>query len=356
MRVGTPLKIAILWQSSTPVDEVTDTLAGASRAARICVFADAVAEGDAIRRFRPLLLVLVIDSPGAEDVGSLRLLCRMLTKTSTIVVTTTAHAAAGGELARRLQVRCVSWPADRNALIDALEAARGTVASSEPQALLNLTLGISDEVNNPLQTALGHLRLLESELARDEPKLLRVRAATRSLRRIQATLDRARQLQRATELSTLLLPVDLGAILGDLMPGREFAPTVVSGDRDLLATAIADLGAVGRDLAPDNHPPTFTLAQENGAAVVRLRLASSRLADWQLPRTFEPYYLSRLLRGTSHGLKLFGVHHIVEAHGGTARARRHADGGLVFELTLPGVEVPERDPDQGQGRAGDLPI
>ncbi|MEZ5964985.1 MAG: hypothetical protein R3F56_14215 [Planctomycetota bacterium] len=339
-------RIAIVWQSATPIDPLLRALAGPWTEVRTCVFGDAVHEGDAIHRFQPRIVVVGLDAPSDEEIGALRLLGRLLPEAALVVTCPSAPPAAGKQLAHRLGAPLVAWPPQTLDLKRAVDTAAGQGAPGDAQALLNLTLGISDEVNNPLQSALGHLRLLEHELAQDDAKRARVEVAIRSLRRIQTTLERTRHLQRAAELPRQMSSVDLGAVLGDLMPGNAFPPTLVAGDRELLTTALRDLGAVGRDLAPDDQPPSFALAHENGHAIVRLRLAASRLADWQLPRTFEPYYLSRLLRGTTHGLKLFGVHHIVTAHGGRARAWRPATGGLVFELILPGADVSQRDDGQ----------
>jgi len=335
--------IAVVWQSSTAVDDLAAALADAWPGARICVYGDLLGEAVAVPQFAPQLVVVGVDILAAEAVGSLRLLCRLVPDATVLVVTAPAHADFGRVLARNLGARHMVWPTERADLARHVAAAGGGTFAPEPQALLNLTLGISDEVNNPLQSALGHLRLLEAELTADQAKLARVQAATRSLRRIQATLERTRHLQRAAELPAALLPVDVAELLRSLAPITSLPAARVHGDRELLATALHDLLAVGRDISEEAQPPRFDLVAAPSHVVVRLHVPRPRLAAWQLPRTFEPYYLSRLLRGTSHGLKLFGVHHIVVAHGGTARAHRDASGALVFELVLPAIEVSGRD-------------
>jgi hypothetical protein len=77
-----------------------------------------------------------------------------------------------------------------------------------------------------------------------------------------------------------------------------------------------------------------------GATVrVRLLVDAGRLMAWQLPRTFEPYYLSRILQGTPHGLSLFLIQLIAHRHGGRALARWAERGELGLELELPAARA-----------------
>ena len=59
------------------------------------------------------------------------------------------------------------------------------------------------------------------------------------------------------------------------------------------------------------------------------------LPAWRLPRTFEPYYFSRVLRGTPQGLSLFLVQAIARSHGGRALARWEPDGSVSLRIELP---------------------
>lgn len=333
-------RIALVWQSTTAVEGLCRVLSAAWPSTQLSLFTDVAADADAVRRLRPQALIVGDDAPGDELAGSLRLLCALLPGTGLVLATPGAGADAGTRITRRLGGALLVLPADAAAVTAALGAARRAEAASEPQAMLSLTRGIADEVNNPLLAALGHLRLLENDLAGDESKLAKVKAASRSLRRIQSTIDRTRELQRSGDLGErrgTLLPVDIGGLLGELLPGSTFPQTFVLGDRDLLRVALRDLGVVGRDLAGDGPAPAYRIVRLDGDTAVSMDVAAPRLAAWQLPRTFEPYYLSRMLRGTSHGLSLFAVQQIVAAHGGVARARRRPDGGVGFELLLPSV-------------------
>jgi signal transduction histidine kinase len=340
--MDTSARIAVVWQSGTPVDNLCSAVRAARPQAEVSVFRDPVAEGDALRRLRPRLLIVATDMPGDDDALRVRLLCATLPNPALVLATQHERAAAGASLARRLGGVLLMLPADTDAVGAALSSAQRAQAASEPQALLSLTRGLADEVNNPLLGALGQLRLLESELAGAETQLAKVMAATRALRRVQRTLERTEVLKRCDELRAAeagWLAVDLGALLGELLAGSTFPALTVRGDRELLRVALRDLGIVGRDLAGDEPQPAFRLVREGADVVVRMDLVRTRVPAWQLPRTFEPYYVSRLLRGTSHGLALFAVQQIAGAHGGLARAQRRDDGGLRFELLLPAASA-----------------
>ena len=79
----------------------------------------------------------------------------------------------------------------------------------------------------------------------------------------------------------------------------------------------------------------FVLSRLQAAVRLRLQITGAGLEDWRLPRTFEPYYLNRLLRGSSQGLSLFLVQTAVHGHRGQATARRLPDASLALDLSLP---------------------
>ena len=298
-------RIALVWQCTTPVADLCTALCAAQPDARVTTFVDLITDGDALRRLRPHVLVVAVDAPSEELAGSLRLLSALLPGAGLVLATPQAQEEAAQRMARRLGAALLVLPSNSAAVAAALASALRAEPASESHAMLSLVRGIADEVNNPLLGALGQLRLLESELASDEAKLTKAKAASRALRRIQGTLERARALLRSGHVHGALLPVDVGALLREMLPGTAFAPAMVLCDRDLLRTALRNLSAVGRDLASEGHAPTYSVEPVLGDTIVRLEIAATRLADWQLPRTFEPYYLSRMLRGTSHGLSLF---------------------------------------------------
>jgi hypothetical protein len=330
-------RIAIVWQSATPWVALRDDIATLEGQPTVHVFVDPVGEIERLRRLRPQVLLFGHDAPDAEHAGMLRMLRAALGDCGLVLATGAERTGDLQALAQRADARLLDLPASRAAVATAIGQAMQSPVRDGAQALLGLTRGLCDEVNNPLLAALGQLRLLAIELEGDSGKLGKLRAAEASLRRIEITVARARQVQRASELRALVLQVDLGVLVNELVPCARCPSAMIRGDRELLTLALRDLDHVARDLAGVGEPPRYGLDHTASEIVLRIALRAAKVADWQLPRTFEPYYLGRLLRGTSHGLALFAVQQIVAAHGGQAQAVRQNDG-IAFELTFPAGE------------------
>lgn len=331
-------KIALVWQSATPCVTLRDELSALDGQPSVHVFADPVGEIERLRRLRPQVLLFGHDAPDAEHAGMLKMLRATLGDCGVVLATSTPQCGEVQALAQRVDARLLPMPATRAALASAIGQALQTPPRDGRQALLGLIRGLGDEVNNPLLAALGQLRLLAAELEHEPGKLAKLRAAENSLRRVEGSVARLRHVQRADELGRPSLRVDLGALVAEVDPHAGAAahrePLPVLGDPDLLRQMLRDLDHVARELAGPGTSPQWLALRVGDDAVLRVSLTAARVADWQLPRTFEPYYLGRLLRGTCHGLALFAVQQIVLAHGGAALVRRRG-AGIEFELTLP---------------------
>jgi len=115
----------------------------------------------------------------------------------------------------------------------------------------------------------------------------------------------------------------------------EAADFTVPGQPDLLQPAVASLLQVVIELAQLDCTPQLYLTRLQEAVRLRATIAGKGLQAWRLPRSFEPYYLNRILRGSPHGLSLFLTQTVVLAHGGQAMARRLPDGSICLDLLLP---------------------
>ena len=86
---------------------------------------------------------------------------------------------------------------------------------------------------------------------------------------------------------------------------------------------------------------TLTVWRQPERACIRFADNGHGVPEEQLPHLFEQFWRGDQARssqgGEGSGLGLYIVKYIVEAHGGTVRARN--DNGLVFELALPLEEV-----------------
>ncbi|MBK8977553.1 MAG: hypothetical protein IPM29_16695 [Planctomycetes bacterium] len=315
-------------------------------------FQDVIEDAPKIQAHRPdvLFVVLPVDVE-PEFVGGLRVLVRMLEDPRTVLIAPQQREVLADQLAVQLGARVLTSPVDRADLIDALALSEPPEVQPGPASFLALARGISDEINNPLLFAAGHLQLLESmcDPARDIDKLDQLAAVRRGLDRIGATMAKIRLMSRARSLQPPLPTAPAGELVGraitelprgarELLGGRlPFAvPDVrLPCDAPLLIAALGHLLEVAAELGRIAQDVTMQAISTRDTLRLSVTLSGLDCEDWQLPRAFEPYYLRSALRGTAHGLNLFLVQTVVHAHGGRALARRDAERSITFELVLP---------------------
>lgn len=289
-----------------------------------------------------------LDDP--EEVGALRVLRLALPNLRLVLLGPRDREFELSALAERLRAGVLTRPFDRRAVAAALGQTDPGDGRPDPEAFLDLSRGISDEINNPLLFTVGHLQLLEALLDpdRDTEALEQLDAARRGLDRIGATMDRIRTIGRARQLREPLEAVDLlplvaAAVAADTTSKtsvRVFSPpdvtsVLIEGDRALLAAALQAFCDVGKALAAVSEDVSILVAIPGDGARVRIEARGLRLGDWQLPKAFDPYSLQRVLRGTPHGLSLFLAQTVAHAHGGAATARRRPDGTVLLDLLMP---------------------
>ena len=208
-----------------------------------------------------------------------------------------------------------------------------------PELFVDLAHGLADEINNPLMFVSGHLQLLRASL---DSKLKdsqrdQVDAALTGLKRIQAAVDRLRLLSEAANGPSGQEAADLGALVARAVaernPGAETAkvttpsePQIVHGDREQLALAVDAIVQFADELSEAVTDCQLQLTQTESAYRLRVLASGQGLATWQLPKTFEPFYPQRLLRGQSPGLGLFLAQAQAPGPCGRATARPRPSG------------------------------
>ena len=328
-------------------------------------FPDLFGEADAIVHADLDVLVLGAPADSTELGGALRVLRSLAPGLGLIVAASDEREVELLPICRRSQARWLRLPLHKGALAAALEQA--LVHSDRPseEVFLDLARGFADEVNNPLMFLSGHLQLLQVQLGDSDPDVIeQVRAAMEGTTRIQRSVERIRLVSRAALGPRSREDIDLDLVLnqaltdaakavqnGDVRDGLTSAeaasngPTVVreptagpfriSGERQVLEQALTLFAQVGCELHRFFGEVHFELTRVDAAIRLRLLAAGPAVADWRLPRSFEPYYLNRLLNGTAHGLSLFLLQTAVHAHGGQATARRMPSGALALDVQLP---------------------
>ena len=111
----------------------------------------------------------------------------------------------------------------------------------------------------------------------------------------------------------------------------ELEPTVVLGDPQRLARAVANL----LDNACQWSPPDGTVEVRAANGEVRVRDHGPGLREEDLPLVFERFYRASAARGKpGAGLGLAIVRQVAEAHGGTIVAEDAPGGGTVMRMRL----------------------
>ena len=143
-------------------------------------------------------------------------------------------------------------------------------------------------------------------------------------------------------------PVDLAVLAADACtdavataPDRPVtldaaAPVMVSGDRDHLRQALANLVTNALRHTPAGSPIEVTAAVDGAEAVLTVRDHGPGLDPGALPRVFDRFWQADSARvGTGAGLGLAIVAAIADEHGGRADVVNAPDGGARFTLRLP---------------------
>jgi two-component system, OmpR family, sensor kinase len=113
-------------------------------------------------------------------------------------------------------------------------------------------------------------------------------------------------------------------------------PVVVSGDRDHLRQAIANLVNNALNHTPRGTPIEVGAHLTNGNATIVVRDHGPGLEPDALAHVFDRFWQADRARvGAGAGLGLSIVAGIAHQHGGTASAANHPDGGAVFTVEIP---------------------
>lgn len=287
--------------------------------------------------FRPQLAMLSGNALVEADIGGLRLLQATLGELSLLLVVPPTQEVELTLLARRLHARMLIEPLDLRQLAALVRDPGMASEPSNPEFFVDLARGLGDAINNPLMFASGHLQLLELRHceAEDRQQILAIRQA---LDEIAACVEKVRSLAddgggRQVLILRSLLEEALSSVPAEIEidAPAELDRAAVWGNREQLTVAFREFLAMAMELGERR---SLALRCRDQLLQVELHLQGEFARGWQLPRSFEPYYLTRILRGSKHGLALFLVQAIIHAHGGTATASKPDPHSLTLVLTL----------------------
>jgi two-component system, NtrC family, sensor kinase len=256
-------------------------------------------------------------------------------------------ASFQAELARRV----TEATAQLRTTNERLYAAQQQVGRNERLAAAGeLAAAMAHNVGTPLTGVMGHLQLLEEEVA--DP------AVKDRLRRIQGQVDRAvaaaRQFLGAARPAPVRTPVDVKALLGDLMllvspESQRKGIAVAHAFAEELPTIAADpnqlqelfLGLITNALDAMGTGGTLRVVAETGLSVTGNPLIRVVVSDTgsgippeNLTKIFEPFFTTRSASGGT-GLGLAIARRITQEHGGSIRLESEPGHGTRAIVELP---------------------
>jgi two-component system, NtrC family, sensor histidine kinase HydH len=235
-----------------------------------------------------------------------------------------------------------------------LQAARLEVLRSERLAAIGgLAAGVAHELRNPLtsvklllqhaagkggdaKVAAAKIGLILDEIERMETTIQGLLDFSRPAQPQRRPHDVRQTLERAMHL--VQGRAEKQRVNTDLQVG--FAPLVVNADPQQLHQVFVNLLINAIEAMPEGGDLTVSLhgSPEDDSLVVRVRDTGEGIPAELLPRLFEPF-ASAKERGTGLGLAV--SRRIVQEHGGSIHVRSAAEGGTIFEVTLPAVAAAE---------------
>jgi PAS domain S-box-containing protein len=226
------------------------------------------------------------------------------------------------------------------------------LTQSEKLAVLGqFVAGIAHELNNPLQTVLGHVELLRArdDLSKDILRELQLvyREADRSAKIVGNLLVFAggrRLSHRVVNLNSLvgkaLASRELACRTANIDMVRHFDEEVpkIAADPVMLQQAVLNVvinaeqslasRVGGRIDVWTKYWPARSLV------VIEIRDNGPGIAPESLAHVFEPFYTTKEV-GQGTGLGLAVTYGIVQEHGGQVLAANSQEGGAVFTIELP---------------------
>jgi two-component system sensor histidine kinase CpxA len=218
-------------------------------------------------------------------------------------------------------------------------------------ALTRLLGDISHELRSPLarmRLALGLARQPNADTARQLDRM------ERDIERLDVLISQVLKLARlnGTDMPFEREPFDVDEMIDEVVRDAAFegtakgckvetvgtAHSVVSGNRDLLRSAIENVLRNAVRYSPQGAPVEVAVERDAAGLTISVRDRGPGVPAGELERIFEPFYRvaeSRDRDTGGEGIGLAITSQVMKAHGGTARADNRAGGGFEVRLNLP---------------------
>jgi two-component system sensor histidine kinase ChvG len=219
------------------------------------------------------------------------------------------------------------------------------------EAHLRFTERFSADVTHEFRNPLASIRASAETLADAERPEDRERFRARIERDINRLEHLLRGVRDLTSVDALLeeeqrTAVDLASVLRECVAGRDSidlhasdGPLVVEASGERLRQVLENLIDNAASFSPDDGRIDITAGSHGDTVTVSVRDRGPGIPAEHLERIFERFFCHRPeqpdARQQHTGLGLPIALAIAQSYGGYLRAFNHADGGAVFELTLP---------------------
>ncbi len=231
-----------------------------------------------------------------------------------------------------------------------LEAVLGTKSLSGgcddyDEVIGDLVSGLLDSLNNNLARVSGYLQLLEMEISdtgnnKTAGLLDNLKSGVREMERTLKDLEMTggniegdkRKVNARSLLDKILDKVKGPDLVPDMeIPGNLMIDTVPS----LFEKALERMIEIGRLLKPLGGSVHLRSRKGGKAFLVEVFIPQAIDLEWDVSKTFLPYYLSRKTRIPSLGLKPSVLLGLSKVLAGNLRVERGRDGGFSLEFSIP---------------------
>jgi len=225
---------------------------------------------------------------------------------------------------------------------------------SEKLALTGrLAASLAHEINNPLQTSIGCLGLVEEMLEdKDNDLKVYINMAMEELQRSARIVKKLRDLNRKAD-STDKSPVDLSEVLEGVLvltqkrlndkdifpvvPNQGSKPMVLAS-RDQIQQVILNLVMNAIDALPDGGKIYFDIFESEKPLVYTLKIRDTGIGMQHevMDQLFNPFFTTK---DEGLGLGLYICKNIIEDHHGSLNVKSEPNKGTEFSITLPGFDI-----------------
>ena len=210
-----------------------------------------------------------------------------------------------------------------------------------------MAAGVTHEINNPLNVAMGYADMLERDAGDPERLKKHVQKIHQSIMRAAEISNRLLRMARAPgpDLKasdvhaairnvTGLLERKLQVASLELTLKLEAQIAEVEGDPVELEQLFLNLLVNACDATPAGGHLQITSGNQSGIVEVQLRDSGLGIPASQLPHIFEPFFTTKE-PGQGTGLGLSICQNIVERHGGTIKVDSETGKGTTFTIRFP---------------------